>query len=99
MRGKQQGRGFRRGAAKVSDEIAGISTDLFSGVIDPDLRPKTFHLSPQTKCNMALPAREAIDLDEFDEEVFKSLLIDHNVDLPTRYGSAKRTVRISGMVS
>jgi hypothetical protein len=99
MRRKQQGRSFRRGATKVSDEIAGISTDFCSGVIDPDLRPKTFHFLLQTKRNVALPAREAIDLDEFDEEVFKSLLIDHNVDLPTRYGSAKRTVRISGMVS
>ena len=82
MRGKQQGGGSGHGAAKMSDQVAGISTDLFSGVIEPNLRAETFHFSLQTNCNVAFPARETVDLDQFDKEVFKSVLIDQNANLP-----------------
>jgi hypothetical protein len=67
----------------VSDEIAGIPADLFSGVIDPNFRAKAFHLSLETEGNISLLARETVDLDEINEEVLKSVLIDQKADLQT----------------
>ena len=70
-------------SGKVSDDIAGIPADLFSGVIDPNFRTKTFHLSLETEGNISLLAGETVDLDELNEEVLESVLIDQKADLQT----------------
>ena len=70
-------------SGKVSDDIAGIPADLFSGVIDPNFRAKTFHLSLETEGNISLLAGETVDLDELNEEVLESVLIDQKADLQT----------------
>jgi len=60
----------------VSDDITSVPTDLFSGVIDPNLCAKTFHLSLETEGNISLFAGETVDLDELNKEVLQSVLID-----------------------
>jgi hypothetical protein len=65
----------------VSDDIAGIPADLFPGIIDPNFRPKTFHLSLETESNISLFAGETVDLDELNEEVLESVLVDQKVNL------------------
>ena len=63
----------------MSDDIAGIPADLFSGIIDPNFRPKTFHLSLETEGDVPLFAGETVDLDELNEEVFESVLVDQTL--------------------
>jgi hypothetical protein len=83
MSGKQKRMSPRSTAGKVSDDIAGIPADLFSGVIDPDFRAKTFHLSLETEGNVSFLAGETVDLDEFNKEVLESVLIDQKANLQT----------------
>ena len=83
MSGKQKRMSPWSSSGKVSDDIAGIPTDLFSGVIDPNFRTKTFHLSLETEGNISLLAGETVDLDELNEEVLESVLIDQKADLQT----------------
>jgi hypothetical protein len=63
----------------VSDDIARIPADFFSGVINPNLGAKTFHLASETEGNVALLAGETVDFDELDEEVLESVLIDQRL--------------------
>jgi len=79
MSGKQQRMGRQSSSGKVSDDITGIPADFFSGVIDPNFRAKTFHLSLETEGNISLLAGETVDLDELNEEVLESVLIDQKV--------------------
>jgi hypothetical protein len=67
----------------VSDDVTRIPANLFSGVIDPNLRAKTFHLSLKTEGNVVLFAGETVDLDELNEEVLESVLIDQKANLET----------------
>jgi hypothetical protein len=79
MSGKQKRMGPQSGSGKVSDDIAGIPADLFSGIIDPNLRPKTFHFSLETESDVPLLAGETVDLDELNEEVLESVLVDQRL--------------------
>jgi hypothetical protein len=83
MSGKQKRRAAKNSSGKVRDDIARIPADLFSGVIDPDFRAKTFHLSLETEGNVSFLAGETVDLDEFNKEVLESVLIDQKANLQT----------------
>jgi len=83
MSRKEKGSSPRGRSGKVSDDIAGIPADLFSGVIDPNFRAKTFQLSLETEGDIAFLAGETVDLDELNEEVLESVLIDQKADLQT----------------
>src|SRR5580765_687920 len=60
----------------MSDEIAHVAADLFTGVVDENLCADLFHLALQAHGDMVLLARETVDLNELDQEVFETLLID-----------------------
>jgi hypothetical protein len=78
---EQKRRSAKRRATKVRDKIAGVATDLFAGVIDPNFRAETFHLSLETHGDIALLAGKTVDLYELDEEVLKPILVDQNANL------------------
>jgi hypothetical protein len=74
----------------VSDDIAGIPADFFSGIIDPNLRPKTFHFSLETEGDVPLLAGETVDLDELNEEVLESVLVDQGLTSKLDPGAVPR---------
>jgi hypothetical protein len=69
----------------MRDEIADAPSDLFAGVVDGNSGAQLLHLPLQPHRNVILFTREAIDFDEFDQEIFKSFFVDQFITL---YGLA-----------
>ena len=65
----------------MHDQIADVTADLFAGFVDGNRCAELFHLAFETDGDVTLLARQAIDLDELNEQVFKPFLIDQNGDL------------------
>jgi hypothetical protein len=65
----------------MHDQIADVAADLVAGVVDENRCAERFHLAFETQGDVTLLARQAIDLDELDEQVFKPFLINQNGDL------------------
>src|SRR4030095_16630163 len=63
-------------AGKMSDEIAYVAADPFARVVDRHGRAQFFHLAFYAPGDVTLFARETVDLDELDEQIFQPCLID-----------------------
>jgi hypothetical protein len=61
----------------MNDQVSSVSPNLFTGVINPRLSPDFFHLTFQTKGDGIFAAREAIDPNELNEEIFESFFVNH----------------------
>jgi hypothetical protein len=80
MRRKQKRRRVGYGAAKLCDQITRVAPDLFAGVINEDRGTELLHLALEAHGNVMLAARQAIDFDQLDKQVFQSIVINQNCD-------------------
>src|SRR5579871_1008990 len=65
----------RPGRRYSADQIAGVAADALAGAIVAAGRAQRLELAAQPLGDLALLARERIDLDQFEQQVLEPLLI------------------------
>jgi len=65
----------------MRDQIADIAADLFAGIVDRHAGAEVFHFPFEAQCDVALFARKAVDLDQFDQQILEPFLLDQAINL------------------
>src|SRR6267378_3143828 len=70
VRAQKQRRYALAGAVKMADQIAAVAVDLFGGAVEAASKARAFQLADEPERDVAFAARERVDLDDFQEQLF-----------------------------
>jgi hypothetical protein len=71
------GLGARDGAGEARDDVARVAAHLLARVVNPDLRAHLFAILLDALGHVALLARVAVNLYEFEKKILDALLVNH----------------------
>ncbi len=70
VRAQKQWRYALVGAVEMADQIAAVAVDLFGGAVEAASEARGFQFAHEPERDVAFAARERVDLDDFQEQLF-----------------------------
>src|SRR5437773_4747078 len=103
MGGEQKRTRQRSVSWKIGNQVTHVATHLFSCVVDPHGCPQLFHFSFEAHGDVEFLPRQTVDLNQLDEKILESFLIDQNINLLCHFAKSpvigSRATRLSNDVT